>query len=381
MRIVLFAVLFAIASTPALAADQPEPKYKGKPLAYWVDRLQNESLDGNQQLAALAIIAFKNDAAPAVPQLLVLLEDYSPEYRELIAEILCRLGPAAKDAVPVLAKRLKEKKTRDPKQVIRILGEIGPDAKETVPAIATMLDDPECRGDAVAVLCSMGPAAKEALPGIRKAVLEIVAAEEPNHNIQNVPGLRARDPISPAPCSCLGELHRLGADAVPILLAMIDMPGNCGKEYAVVQLGALGPAGEKGVPALKKFLKHENPEMRYLACVALWQVSKSPDVVPVLVDLLKVKPSSPDDSFNLPLKAIKALGEMGPAAKDALPALKVLAPRPELTSPALPPAGAYYSGPSPADVAAERAAADAIDKIEQKPKTPQGVPPGPPYRR
>lgn len=373
MRVVLFAVLFAIASTPAVAADKPESKYKGKPLAYWVERLQNEPLDANQQLAALAIVSFKNDAAPAVPQLLALLEDYSPEYRDLISEILCNLGPAAKDAVPVLAKRLKEKKTRDPKQVLRILGAIGPDAKEAVPAVAAMLDDPECRSVAVTALCGIGPAAKDALPGIRKVALEIVAAAESTHDIQDL--FQFKEPGSGP--DCLKELHLLGADVVPILLDMIEAPGNCGKHFALRELGGLGPDGAKGVPTLKKLLTDKNPEVRYLACIALWKVAKSPNVVPVLVDLLKVKPNAPDDTFNLPLNAARALGEMGSAAKDALPALKVLAPKQDPSEyPRLPAATVYpspYSSPSPAERASQQAAAEAIDKIENKPKPKRNV--------
>jgi HEAT repeat protein len=368
MRAVLVALLVC-AGTPALeaydplglrATNKPEPKYKGKPLAYWMERLQQAPTDEEQKVAAHAVIAFGADAAPAVPELLVMLDDRSSEYREQIADVLCRIGPGAKAAVPELVKLLKEKKARDPEHVLRILGAIGPDARDAVPTLTAALDDRELRAFAVAALCKMGPAAKDALPGIRRVVLEIVADYEAG--IITIP-LSFRRGALCCPVDHLRQLHNLQADAVPILLALLNEPGTCGRDYALSEFEKLGPDGAKGVPALKKFLKHNEPEVRYQACVALWKIEKSIDVVPVLVKLLGTERDDARHYFEPTPKAAELLADIGPAARDALPALRALL---EPVEASRPDGTVYFRRRYSTDVC--DAVRSAIDKIEQKPK-------------
>src|SRR5262249_31933569 len=130
------ALLLLVFVAPAALAQNPEPRYKGKPLAYWVQRLQKAEADKDQAAAARAIEAFGPDAVPAIPALIEMLDDRSPEFRNLVAGVLCRLGPDAKSAVPELIKQLQEKRAREPRLVMEILGFIGPDAKDAVPLLA-----------------------------------------------------------------------------------------------------------------------------------------------------------------------------------------------------------------------------------------------------
>ena len=49
---------------PLTAGEKLEPKYRGKPLAYWVERIQKAEKIEEQNEAADAIAAFGLDAAP-----------------------------------------------------------------------------------------------------------------------------------------------------------------------------------------------------------------------------------------------------------------------------------------------------------------------------
>ena len=371
MRVSLLAVLLVIAATPVLAVDEPEPLYEGKPLEYWVKRIRLAETWEQRQDAAVAIKAFGADAAPAVPHLVVMLEDRSSAYRGFIANVLCALGSHAKGAVPELTKRLKEKKARDPQSVISVLGAIGPDAKEAIPVLVTALDDPELSPVAVSALCKIGPATNALVPDLCRAVRTIVAQEEKGPNATgNLAGRlelayrregHAKEPVL-GDGDHLGSLLLLGANAVPVLVTLIDAPGDCGKEYAVMLFCELGSKGEKGLPALKKLLKHETPEMRYAACVAVWKVAESSDVVPVLSELLTLKQVPVRrGAVDLSREAASMLGDIGPPAKEALPALKAAISKQRNE-------GGRRDIERVAEIEFYEALKEAIDKIEGKAK-------------
>src|SRR5262249_23100220 len=248
------ALLLLVFVAPAALAQNPEPRYKGKPLAYWVQRLQKAEADKDQAAAARAIEAFGPDAVPAIPALIEMLDDRSPEFRNLVAGVLCRLGPDAKSAVPELIKQLQEKRAREPRLVMEILGFIGPDAKDAVPLLAKALDDPASRDVAVEALCNIGPASKEATAPIRRVVLEAIAAKEKD---------------SRADFFFLEALHKLGPDVVPLLVEMLERPGSEGRTHALRELMKLGPAGAKAAPRVAPLLKHQHPAVRRDAAIAL----------------------------------------------------------------------------------------------------------------
>ena len=317
-------LLVVLALCPAAtAAEKPEPKYEGKPLGFWIEKFQKAETDKDQAVAEGAVIAFGPDAAPAVPLLVEMLHDRSRSYRNRVANMLCAVGPAAKGAVPDLIKMLEEKSPRDPHQVIR-------------------------------VLCAIGPDAKAAIPAIRRVVLGyLTSKDEPAVDLWRYNAFNYYD------------FANLGPAAVPMLLDTIDLfdtwPGGL-SEIAVVNcfgsLRELGPAAKEAAPRLTQLLKHEAPQFRLEAARTLWKVEKDPAVVPVLVAIVK------GDDHMLARKAAEALGEIGPAAKDALPALKALLPKeePARVIPGFAPA------PDTSLWELRPTARDAIRKIEQNPK-------------
>jgi HEAT repeat protein len=321
MRAVLIFFAFSLFN-PSAIAQNPKPNYKGKPLVYWVERLQKAETDKDQVAAADAIKAFGPDAASAVPTLIeMLLNDRSGEFRWFVSLILCDISHTAKGTVPELVKRLKElqarkageekesENTSDMSILIRLLGSIGPDAKDAVPVLIVALDHPELREETVRSLCEIGPGAKDAIPALRRLVLDLIVDLE-----------KKQEPVgrSLEAFSCY-DLHKLGPDVLPLLLELIDLPGVLGKRIALREfyIEELGPAAKKAAPKLAPLLQDKDPQIRYWTADVLWNIEKNTAVVPVLVGLLNV-----NEPF-LDRWAATLLGEIGSDAKEALPALKL----------------------------------------------------------
>jgi HEAT repeat protein len=311
-------LLILLALCPPASAQKPVTKYEGRPLDHWVSRFRTADNEKDRHAAEKAVIAFGPDAAPCTGALLEMFDDGSESYRQHVANMLCAIGPGAKGAVPDLIKLLEEKSPRDPHQVIR-------------------------------VLCAIGPDAKGAIPVIRRVVLQNLAGKgdkrAPLWNFSNN-GSQEYD------------FANLGAEAVPMLLDIIEAPTS--RHYPAVNgfdsLQELGASGKAAAPRLVRLLTHADPSIRLQAARTLWAVDKNPAAIPALAGLLK------GDDHRLGEAAAEALGEIGPDAKDALPALKAVLPKDEPAQYAPTAPAVYPSLPG----GGRQAARDAIRKIEQK---------------
>ena len=136
MKYAVVLAWFAFLAGPVslYAAEKKVPRYEGKPLDYWVKRLQNAK-DQDERIKVRAIlIAFGPAAAPAIPELLEILDDYSEEFRREAAEILGEIGPAAKAATPPLVKAFKKCKEGYSRYVmLEALKKIDPQAGQVGP--------------------------------------------------------------------------------------------------------------------------------------------------------------------------------------------------------------------------------------------------------
>jgi HEAT repeat protein len=360
MRAALFAALFAITSAPAVAADKPEPKYEGKPLDYWLTRFQKAENEKDRDAAAAALKAFGPDAAPAVPAFIEMLADHSPEYRQRVIGIIGAIGPKAKDARPVIAKLVKDKKTTAWDGSIEAIVALSPDPKEAVPLLAPLLEITEHSYEVYHALCDIGPGAKDAIPAVRKYVLRELA-EVQKAEKKSLYGLE--------------ELSKLGPDVVPLLVEMLDTHGGIGRVAAFGCLQKLGPKATDAAPALVKLLKHDDPATRLRAASVLWKVEKDPAAVATLTELVKLDPGiyyvtnpgyEPSWRASIAGDAARSLGEIGPAAKDALPALKLLMSKKEGPGVSVEPAVILPVGADSKPRTAQEAAAEAVRKIEGK---------------
>jgi HEAT repeat protein len=108
-----------------------------------------------------------------------------------------------------------------------------------------------------------------------------------------------------------------GAQAVPLLMrALKDHEGSV-RKAATLALGNLGAAAKPAVPLLFELLG--DAEDRDAARGALRQIDTvGPEAVPTLIKALE------SDDRSRRFFAVFFLGKLGPAAKDALPALKRL---------------------------------------------------------
>jgi HEAT repeat protein len=135
-------------------------------------------------------------------------------------------------------------------------------------------------------------------------------------------------------------LFRLGSAAEAAIPALVQVlrDEEPARIKAAEVLGHLGPAAKAAVPALRELLKAVDPEARIQAALALWRIERrTEDTIPVLVDALHNptasrlgSTSSSPSRFGtstrpivIPLcqQAADALGQMGPAARAAVPAL------------------------------------------------------------
>lgn len=323
MRTVGVAVLWLVCG-PATAAD-PVPKYEGKPLGYWVARLEKASGKELDEAFA-AVVAFGSDAAEAVPELVGMLHDRSFQYRQRVLEVFAAVGPAAKRATPDLVRMLTDKKARDPREVMAVLGAIGPGAEAAVPVLAEYLGDPDLSGPAADALGQIGPAAAPALVAIERAVRRAVAAEDGWQTYRLV-----------------AALGGLGPAAVPVLAGFLDCDTGPVAGYAADALGKMGPAARAAAPNLLPRLGSADPDWRLAAADALWRIARHPGVVPVLAELLTTEPEPPAVPAAIPgvyyppiglsgptqkrpwpgsVRAAELLGEIGPGAAAALPTLE-----------------------------------------------------------
>jgi HEAT repeat protein len=112
-------------------------------------------------------------------------------------------------------------------------------------------------------------------------------------------------------------IHSFGADAVPSLIPMLDDRSVELRRLVISLLRPLGPQARDAVPALVRLLKQSN------------NMDESRDVIETLAsigpdakDAVSVLTAKLDDSW-LRLRAVSALGQIGPSARSALPALRI----------------------------------------------------------
>jgi hypothetical protein len=261
-------VLLAVACLAAAAAiggfllHQPDPTFKGKPLAYWARQYWGEPTPDQQAEAIQAITALCTNAIP-----------------ELVAAIAYDPNPRARVVAAVVG------------GAPRPLGNwlfynFGYDRK----SLRTT--------DAVSALQALGPLAAPALPGLIKLT------ENPNLAIA---------------AQALLALSRMGTNGLPALLYAAT---NTAYPYRVQALGRLsgmnylGTNASPAIPALVLSCQEANPPLAIAAARALGDLAICPDLtVPVLTALLT------NSTADVQAQAVKSLGRFGSDARPAVPAL------------------------------------------------------------
>jgi HEAT repeat protein len=95
------------AAAQAKPARPREPVSNGRPLSQWIADLKAQAPQ-TRNAAAYEIAGLGPAAAPAVPALIVALDDPEPSVRYPVTVALLEIGPAAKAAVPRLQQMMDE---------------------------------------------------------------------------------------------------------------------------------------------------------------------------------------------------------------------------------------------------------------------------------
>jgi HEAT repeat protein len=331
----------------------------------------------NSQVRAAALDALEKvgpDARAVLPAVEEALKDDDEAVRLAAAQALIMIGDGeinARAAVAVLVDGIRKSDPRDREYVLWYLRHVGGQEKVVLPALVELLGDRDAgvRSDALRCLQQLDAGSEAALSLVRKLLkdnvreVRLTAAEtlwlidhdagtvvpvflDVLHDIDH--RLRARA------AAMLGEVGAEARTALPALRAALadkgeDMAVRLAAAEAVWQidqdagasvpllvkllkdnddrlwgrtatvLGKMGAGAGEAAPALAAILETETADLavRLTVAEALWRINQDVrTTVPVLVEILER-----EDEKDARVKAAAILENMGPAARDAIPAL------------------------------------------------------------
>ena len=165
----------------------------------------------------------------------------------------------------------------------------------------------ELRVQVAYTLGQIGPAAAAAT----EALAGLIADEDFN--------------VSTEAVLALGKIGPAAASAVPALLAALQKE-NCPNAHAIIYaLGKIGPKAAAAEPVLLNAMNGKDKSLAVIAAWAFTQIQPSSAQIAKSIPVLVPKVLVPGLSDSLPetrKAAAEALGDLGPLARDAIPALQ-----------------------------------------------------------
>jgi HEAT repeat protein len=318
-----------VAKAAALALAKVEPKLCDKAVPYVL-----RALKGNQIFEYEATTILRPAAAVAVPALIKALDEKDGWARTQFARALACLEEAR---VP-LETALGHASARVRAGAAEALGCLGEEARASAPALVAALRDGERpvrlaaaealvamrsrvveavavlaeivtegneseRQAAAALLLSVGPPARAALPALKRSL------EDGREEVRFTAAL-AVVAIDPAKAS----------GAVPALVEGLERDSLGGRFRAAAALAKLGPAARSALPRLKQLMEERETHLAVCAAEAVARIDPSlaPQACRVIGDVLLLPRRR---GHALRGYAIRALRDIGPGARPALPAL------------------------------------------------------------
>lgn len=237
-------------------------------LAYWYA----PNLVANQAEAALTLCSLKIECPSTVPFLINLLVDSKgPNLRKLAADALGTFDRSTPGVAPALLMTI-----------------IAPGKDETVPALAT---------ESLARLgCSLQEAFEECAAQLKS---------------------------SPSAEAALRSPHPLAVGATIGALSLRDKKV---REKAIQILAQHGDLAIEAAPALRKFLKSDERNLKLAAAKSLWHIAKDTSAIDALIELLSDAPedASEDERRQFLQTVIEALWRAGAEARRAIDPLSRL---------------------------------------------------------
>jgi HEAT repeat protein len=251
------------------------------------------------------------EAEPAVPLLCRFMDEATGWMRTNAALTLGQIGPAAAVAVPLLVRELSDPSPTHRELAARSLKGIGPAARAAAPALEAALQDrePEVRWEAALALVSVAPPRR---PAADSALLRVLWEGVQDNRYRRTRGealaaLRRLDPSGKTALRVIAEVLRDPQTREP------GDVGSC--------LGRLGLPTEVVAPAVVEMIQRALPHDPFLVS----QFGPDPRIVAALVRHLASPAGAADESLACrPVRAARALGDFGAAARAAVPALTAL---------------------------------------------------------
>ena len=245
-----------------------------------------------------------------------------------VCDILSLIHPVPPEAIDALVAALSIDECVVP--VSKALWKIDRRVSESLPALARIFDEYD---EAVCdVICELGPVAAPLLPKVIEAM-----QDEDNWDLQwaaadalgciasadglvmeaLLAGLGHQSPIVRA--AAARALARVGVAAIPQLLSLVQTQDDPRAAWAAFSLGEMGPVAVSAGPQLLKGLQSVNDVLSTACAIALARAAGDPQAVPHLVQVIE----SADARYPRSAAA-SALGQLGPLAITAVPALERL---------------------------------------------------------
>jgi len=295
---------------------------------------------------------FGPEQRDAVPDLADLARDPRPGVKRVAFQALARIGEVPADLMPTLIELAQK---REDNWGYSVLSSLGPKAAPAVPAMLKMLKrkDPTSRFKAMQVLGNVGlPAAKDAIPILEKMIrentnpggaeiqiyetlLKLDPASTPA--LEGLEKMMTNPRMSPSEISYLHtRLYIAGRNPPVHLQSLVEaLNGSNSESSAVAARQILQVCGEMETRkiALEKIfplLQGSDNTVKMQACGAFRYVIQNdavaePQLIPRLLEIVNQPRKTEGDITRYGQReAFEALGNLGPAAQEALPSLEKL---------------------------------------------------------
>ncbi len=327
------------------AADAASgPRYDGVPVAGWLRRAM--SGDFRERLAAEPVLArFGPEAIPALIRAVETRDPvWWPHWQALRRKVfpgsppavsreqlnrcaagrLAQFGPAASNAVPALL-RWGVRGT-DPADVRRVVAAIGP---ASVPGLLEGLQARDPRVRLVAARASGQAALQPAADLLRPALLRLLGESDPTVRL--------------AAARALAELCPSDSAVAERVAAWMPETDPAQAVELLATLARFGTAAAGLADRVRPYLTAREPSLQVTAARCLYAIQPpAREVIPVLVELLRAAlPGGRAAPFQWEI--VRALGDMGPDANEAIPDLLSLLESAPTHRPTLTPHFAVYA--------------------------------------
>jgi HEAT repeat protein len=283
-----------------LQADKNLSAEPAKILAAVVERLHDNSPNVRAQ-AVYTLGVFGRRSLPVVKSTYPLLSDKDPAVCRATLRALQAINPPSEEELPYVIQLLN---VADPQLRVDALKVIADDGKAAVAPLAKALRNEDNTYWACIALGEIGPVASDAVSGLRKVV---AGDKRPDVRMQAV--------------MALGAIGTASAPAVPELKAVLEEGNPAIVPCTLYTLGSIGPAALPAEALLRKEMASSKPFEKVLAA---WAVAKLDphdqgrvrSAVPILVEGLTSK------EIRVRSAAARALFDLRPGPAIIQPLLK-----------------------------------------------------------